>query len=281
MKRVILSFVTVLCAVVVMAQVKKDVLCVYDFTYSSSVGSNYAEMLRNTVVDGINKMGRLKIIDVNNDELVRAEIKRRMQESAINEENALIESIKTLGAKYIMTGHLASLTATKKTSEKSTWYTSKATFQIKVFNVADGEVICNDTRESSSSFLSSHSNADDARSEAIKYAAINLDDFVNAYFPVEGTILEVAEAKKDEAKKVYIDLGSDLGMAKGQKLDVREEREIAGRKINKVIGELKVEAVEAGDISLCKVTKNGKAIQAAIDEGKTLTIVTKVDTSLF
>ena len=96
-----------------------------------------------------------------------------------------------------------------------------------------------------------------------------------------GSVIEIAEAKKDEAKKVYIDLGSDLGITKGQKFDVREEREIAGRKINKVIGELKVESVEAGDISLCKVTKNGKAIQAAFNEGKTLSIITKVDNSIF
>ena len=282
MNRRFLFLAIVLCAAITLfAQAKKDVLCVYNFTYSSNVGSNYAEMLRNTVIDGINKTGRLKIVDTKNDEIMKAEISRRMSENALNEENALIESIKTLGARYIMTGHLASLATTSKSNNGKTWYTAKATYQIKIFNVADGAVICNDTRESTTSFLSTHTTADDARSEAIKYASLNLDDFVNKYFPVIGSVIEIAEAKKDEAKKVYIDLGSDLGITKGQKFDVREEREIAGRKINKVIGELKVESVEAGDISLCKVTKNGKAIQAAFNEGKKLSIITKVDNSIF
>ena len=117
MNRRFLFLAIVLCAAITLfAQVKKDVLCVYNFTYSSNVGSNYAEMLRNTVIDGINKTGRLKIVDTKNDEIMKAEISRRMSENALNEENALIESIKTLGAKYIMTGHLASLATTSKSN---------------------------------------------------------------------------------------------------------------------------------------------------------------------
>lgn len=108
-----------------------------------------------------------------------------------------------------------------------------------------------------------------------------MEDFINKYLKVSGKILEVAEVKKDNAKKVYIDLGPALGVTKGQKFDVLEEKIIAGHKVKKAIGELKLESVEADDLSLCKVTKNGKAIQAALLAGKALTIITKVDTSLF
>ena len=79
MNRRFLFLAIVLCAAITLfAQAKKDVLCVYNFTYSSNVGSNYAEMLRNTVIDGINKTGRLKIVDTKNDEIMKAEISRRM-----------------------------------------------------------------------------------------------------------------------------------------------------------------------------------------------------------
>lgn len=97
MNRRFLFLAIVLCAAITLfAQAKKDVLCVYNFTYSSNVGSNYAEMLRNTVIDGINKTGRLKIVDTKNDEIMKAEISRRMSENALNEENALIESSQSL-----------------------------------------------------------------------------------------------------------------------------------------------------------------------------------------
>lgn len=281
MKKIFFAVLLAFCATIVSAQAKKDVICVYNFSYSSSVGSNYAEMLRNTIIQGINETGRLTIIDANNEDILKAEMNRRKQENAMNDDNALLEAMKTLGAKYAMTGHLASLTTTSKVTNGKTYYTAKAVYQLKVYDLTDGSTVSNDTRESTTSFLSLHTTANDARSEAINYAKLNLDDYVNAIFKVEGAILEIAESKKNEAKKVYIDLGSDRGMQKGQKFDVMEQREVAGRKINKAIGELKIEAVEGGDISLCKVTKNGRDILAAFNDGKTLKIITKVDNSIF
>ena len=59
------------------------------------------------------------------------------------------------------------------------------------------------------------------------------------------------------------------------------EKEVAGRKVNKLIGEVKVEAVEAGDLSLCKVTKGGKEINAAINENRTTSVVSKVNGNIF
>lgn len=281
MKKLLMLVAAIFCFATLSAQAKKDVICIYNFSYSSSVGSNYAEMLRNTIIEGLNETGRLTIIDANNDDVLKAEMARRSQENAMNDDNALLDAMKTLGAKYAMTGHLASLTATSKVTNGKTYYTAKAVYQLKVYNLADGSTVSNETRESTTSFLSSHTTANDARSEAIAYAKLNFDDYVNAIFKLQGTVIEIAEVKKDEAKKVYIDLGSDLGIQKGQKFDVCEQREVAGRKISKVIGELKTEAVEGGDISLCKVTKNGKEILAAFNDGRKLAIITKVDKSIF
>lgn len=280
MKKIIFLFIAMMGIFAISAK-EKDVLCVYGFSYSSGVGSNYAEMLRSAIIEGINKTQRVTIIDAENEDVIKAELSRRSQESAVNDDNALLDAMKTLGANYALTGHLASLTTTSKSTSNGTRYSAKVVFQIKVYNLSDGSTVANESFESTSSFLSSHTTADDARSEAVGYGSLKMEDFINKYFLVTGTILEVAEVKKDDAKKVYIDLGPGLGVTKGQKFNVCEVKTVAGRKINKTIGEIKLEEVEADDLSLCKVTKNGKAIQAAILEGKTLVVETKVDTSIF
>ena len=55
MQKIFFAVLLAFCDTIVSAQAKKDVICVYNFSYSSSVGSNYAEMLRNTIIQGINE----------------------------------------------------------------------------------------------------------------------------------------------------------------------------------------------------------------------------------
>lgn len=82
MKKLLMLVAAIFCFATLSAQAKKDVICIYNFSYSSSVGSNYAEMLRNTIIEGLNETGRLTIIDANNDDVLKAEMARRSQENA-------------------------------------------------------------------------------------------------------------------------------------------------------------------------------------------------------
>ena len=52
--------------------------------------------------------------------------------------------------------------------------------------------------------------------------------FIEEAFPIMGTILDKAEEKKDEIKSVYISVGSDAGVVKGNKFSICVERKIAG-----------------------------------------------------
>lgn len=261
----------------------KDVLCVQSFSRASNIGTNYVEMLRNKIIEGINKTNRLRIIDIESDPVLKAEQARRTQESALNDENAMLESIKTLGANFALSGHVASITTTKNTDSKGgVYYNAKVAFQIKVYDLANGTVMTTKAFEStSSSLFSLYKTHGDATVGAIDNCDSSMKNFVDEVFKLEGKVEEISEQKKDEAKTLYISLGTDKGILKGQKLDVFEEREIAGRKASKLIGELKVEAVEAGDLSLCKVTKGGKEILKAVNEGKKVTVNTKVNNNIF
>ena len=106
-----------------------------------------------------------------------------------------------------------------------------------------------------------------------------MDNFVNEYFKLNGTIVEMKEANKkgDQAKSLYISLGSDSGMSKGQLLEVFEVKMIAGKEAELSVGNLKVEEVVASDLAECTVTKGGTEIMTAFRAGNELRVKTRKD----
>ena len=261
---------------------QKKVLVVDDFTYASNVGQNYTLTLRNNVIEGITATQKLQVVDITTDQALMSEVGRRQSESAMSADNAKLEAVKTLGADFILQGHLTSITTTRKVaSNGNVSYTSKAMFQLKVINVADGTIRLTKNYDVQSSFLSTHTTEGDAIGESLKFASGKMEDMVDEAFPIEGKIIEIAESKDNKAKKVYVNIGSDAGLSKGQKFDVYVDRTVAGRVASKKIGELKAEAVEAGDLTFCKVTKGDEDIYKYVNEGANVTVKTKVDTSLF
>lgn len=232
---------------------QKNVILVKEFSHASNVGTNYTVAIRNNVIQGIADMQRLQILDEQN-------------------------GSDGLGATFILDGHVTSIDVTRSTnSSNKTTYSCKINFQLKVTNVEDNTIIASKSLESSASsgILYSYYAESDALADAVKYVNSKMKGFVNEVFPLEGEIVEINETKKDEAKQLYIGIGSDHGVIKGQKFDVYAFHEVAGRSVRKKIGELKAEAVEAGDLTLCKVTKEGRAILTAVNEGRRIVAISK------
>lgn len=255
MKKLIFSLFALILGVSAVSA--RESLLVNKFSYGSGVGENFSHALRNKIMEGIADRGRVKVLDSATDDGVEAD--------------------------NLLDGQVVSITYVKSSDSKGATYTAKVSYQLKVTRRADNEIISNKTFEASSpTFLSTYRTQTDAANAAIDYASNQMKDWVDEVFKSVGKIIEVAEVKKDEAKTVYISIGTEEGIQKGQKLDVKVEKTIAGRAVSKVIGEVKVEAVEGADISLCKVTKNGKAIQAAMAENPdAVTVVTKVNGNFF
>lgn len=255
MKKIVMTLVALFSTIGVFAQ--KESITINNFTYATSVGENYSVAVRNKVIEGVSNMARLNIVEANSDA--------------------------GLSSTYVLDGHVVSFTCTRKTDTKGNInYTAKVAYQLKVTELSNKNLIANKTFEATSpTFLSSYSTEKDAVNAAIDFISTQLKDFIEETFKLKGSIVEISEAKKDEAKKLYINIGSDNGILKGQKLDVYIEKEVAGRKVNKLIGEIKVEAVEAGDLSLCKVTKGGKEINAAINENRNTSVISKVNKNIF
>lgn len=277
MKKALLTlFLSSVCSI---AFAQKSVVIIDYFTNTASVDKSDASMLRSKVIDGINAINRVNLIDVESEATLALEASRRNSEMALEDKTARAGVMKTLGANYAIYGSVSKMDADYKTSDSGSYYVGNIAYSLTVINLENGTVL----GTKSFTYTGLTGNTGSSRNEAI-VSTLNrvkqsMDNFVNEYFKLSGTIVEMKEANKkgDQAKSVYISLGSDSGMAKGQLLEVFEVKMIAGKEAEINVGNLKVDEVVACDLSDCSVTKGGKEIMTAFKAGNELRIKTRKD----
>lgn len=249
---------------------------------SGNIPFGWVEGLRNSVIEGIQKMDRVILIDVDSQDALRIEAQRRSADNiSAGEDNEMdrLSAMNELGAQYIITGQVSSMTATwKKDSEGKGYYDGSVSYTLKVTKSQNGTLIGTKTIQHAGLTGGRGGNKEEAIANTITYAVHSMRDFVDEYFKIEGTILEVNVEKKGKAEEVYINLGSMHGVKDAQKFTVYVAREVAGRLAKKEIGRLTTKSVEGEDISLCKVQKGGEEIMKAINDGQTLMIVSREQT---
>ncbi len=249
------------------------------FTRPSSVPFLWAETLRSNVIEGIIATNRVELIDVDSQEALAVEKERR--ESGELSSGGDMERLKAMvgeGANYLIQGTVSSITTTRNKLESgSVYYAATCAYTLKLINPADGKLVVTKTYKHGDGLTNivTGDTEDEAVAKLCKQAVKAMRNFVEEAFKIEGIILEVSSEKKGKADEVYISLGSDNGLAEGAYFDVCVERQVAGRTSQKIIGELKVKAVEGCDISLCEVTKGGEEILAALKGEQKLVIKSK------
>lgn len=174
---------------------------------------------------------------------------------------------------------IVSKSETKKDSKGNkhtdTSYHSNVSVTVNLKNPADGSVVDSRTFTISDSDLYWMTSGEKAMTNALERLTSKVADYYNHLFPLNASIIEKGESKKNKQKDVYIDLGAGDGVYKGQQFDVVTVKTIAGKEARTVIGRLKIEEVEGDEISLCKVTKGSDKIKTALDEGQNLLVVSR------
>ena len=269
MKKILLLFSICLISMLGYAQTNEDgkeSVYIDYFSRPGSINNILAEALRNKIIEGIQEMNRVVLIDVDSNEALKTEARRRQEASAMGDVVARSEAMTTLGAKYLIQGNITSMQGIKKTDSKGKPYygTLKGT---QAFSHEGLTGSIGDTPE-------------EAIIKTLDYAKISMDDFVNENFKIQGTIVQVESTKKDKAQTVYVDLGTKRGIQKGQKFTVYIEMDIAGELSLKEIGRLNVKEVLSGTRSLCSVSKGGEEIMRATKEERKLIIISRKDTFL-
>ena len=281
MKKSILSVICLFAGIFVYAQ--KPVVLVDYFRHSSNVSDAGATALRNAVIEGVNLVNRVNLIDVDTESSLAIEAGRRNSELAMEDKTARMGAMKTIGANYVITGTVSNMSADyTRPDSGDPYYNGNIVYALTVVDVSNGTVV--GTRNFTYSGITGNvgSSADDAIISTLGRVKLSMKNFVNEYFKLTGTVVVMNEASKkgDQAKSLYISLGSDAGVGKGQMLDVFEVKLIAGREAKTEIGSLRVEEVVAGDLSMCVVIKGGKEIMAAFRKGSEMRVLTKKDNAL-
>ena len=251
-----------------------------DYFYRpSSVKAAWADNLRSCVIEGINATARVELIDASTKEALKLEEERRNSENVVS--GGDLERLKVMtteGANFLIAGTVTSIATEKKKLDDGTpYYSATCAYTLKVINPSNGKLVSTKNFKHGDGILNSVTGdtEDEAVSKVCRQAVKTMRELVESAFRIEGFVLEISESKKDEAKELYISIGSDNGVGPDAYFDACIEREIAGRKSNKVIGFLKVKNVEGGDLTLCEVKKGGKEIKQAIDGGQKVVVKSK------
>lgn len=269
MKKLFTIAVAMLTAVAMYAQDEKKTLCVDNFTNSTSFSDITVKNLQNEVISGIMATGRLTIVEV----------------STLGELPAATnERVKALGEKginYVLLGKLNSIDQKSKQSSdnKTTYYEAEVNYTLTVIDAETGETLSTDTKKVSWTIGKTK---DEAILKAIEQVKGNMKKFVDNNFKVAATVkaLDQVDEKKG-ARTIYVSIGSNAGISKGQIFEVFSQVEVAGEKVDKKIGELKAKEVMSGTLTLCDVKNGGKEIQSAFQNGTPMTVVSRAKKSLF
>lgn len=256
------------------------------FDNSGNVKDAWVETVRGAVLEGIHDTNRVNLIDAVTEASRYEEELRRLKDNLATDDLEATEALMTKGASVLISGDVTALPISATTLDSgSTSYDASVTFTLRVVNALDGTMISTKTftlpkavMGLSLTSLKSVNKSEDEAVQAIKGDITKaMKGFVADAFPVSGVVEEIEKYSKNnkEVDTFYVGIGSEDGISKGNKLDVKVENKIGKKIAYKTIGEVEVIEVAGDDISLCKVKKGGVDIKDAMDQGKTVMVITK------
>ncbi len=282
MKKFLLTVAAVLTAAFSFAQdVTKPVVNVQGWRNASDLNSGEVFIIRQNLISALQATKRVIVVDLANEGMTDDEAERRKAASAMGDTRQVGE-VTTLQANYILSGLIKSVgTEAKDIQVKDVssgavrtqrQYTTTIDFSITLINPATGAT--ESVHDYSSS--STDDTAESSRANAVNGASGSMKKFIEECFPVKGEIIKVDTDKKGvKAVVVYVNIGSDDGIAAGQKIMVFKEEDIAGEISEKHIGEITVTEVNGKNRATCKVNKGGEEIVKAKSQDQRVTIQTR------
>ena len=278
MKKIFLSaFMALLCSTGFAQDVTKQVVNVEGFTYDNEFTASEVATVRRNVVNSLQNTKRIIVVDLTQQKSVENEKLNRQKATRMND-NHEVKDMVELNANFILKGALNSINTVSKTGKdvvsgvSYTYWESKLSYSITLIDPATGATA---SAKNYTSTATSRDGANASRNAAIEGSSNNMKKFIEECFPVKGTIVAIADGDSKKAKSVYINLGNDAGMTKGQKLAVYQVIDIAGEKSEKEIGTLTVKESMSATRSLCTVDKGGDIIVKAMATNAEITIKTR------
>lgn len=263
------SFIVVLMAMVALiANAQKPVMYAGSFTYADNIPVSSVMEVRTAIVSGIIDTNRFDLIDADSEDQLNTEADRRASEDAMADKAARMGAMQDKAAQYLLYGYIAQCEGMPSDTEGGFKFNGEVKFTVKVVQASDKKLVASKDFNLSGLKSGGGDTPEAAIADALRHVKNDMKNFVDENFKLKAVVIgEGYETKKNkEMTTCLITLGSDHGVEKGQRLDVAVINIIAGRETNKVIGQLTIQEVLAGDLSQCKVTKGGEAILNAMNE---------------
>lgn len=238
-----------------------------DFSSEVEVPNKVISTIRSAFIGGIDKTNRVKVVD------------------AITSDPDLsltpLEDARRVGADYLLMGKLLNREATDDGSSniryhsRANSYKEKFTLRLNLIRTSDGTTISTRDYEETGSAQGKETTQYSALCNALINVPYEMNIYVENYFKVYGSILREVTVKRGKSKTVYVNLGYNAPIKEGVRLNVIESKVVAGKNMEQKIGEVRIDEIVGPQISLCKVNKGGEEIHRALDEGKTLRLVSR------
>ena len=262
MKKLFTVAIMLVMTMAMMAQDEKPNVVVAEFQNKSNASRVACNNLRQEIVSGLTATDRLTVVETSTlGDMPKAK-------------NELLIALNGLGIQFYIEGTLNSVdTKTSQSSSGKTNHEATINYTLTLIDTETG------VTKSSETFKDSYTigaTTDEAILKAIEYARKRMTRFVDNHFKVEAVIKALDEVdEKKGVKSCYISVGSDAGISSGQIFEVFSKVEIAGEKINKKIGEVRVEEVLSGTLSKCSVKNGGLDIKRNFDAQIQITVMTR------
>mgnify|MGYP004449213149 FL=1 len=174
---------------------------------------------------------------------------------------------------------------TETLKDGKTNYTTEVNFSLSGVDVARNVWI---DMKSFKRLGSSTEGTSKANASALNLIDDNISKFAEDVFPVAASIVNIEEANKNSAKKVRINVGTNMGVKKGMKFDIYEQRKEGDDESRFLLGEGKVEKDQLSEteaILKVKGKNNGDQrlfdLQQNIDENTVIVLVSKASYDIF
>jgi hypothetical protein len=242
----------------------------YNRNNRSSNGSQteYTIAIQDAVSDAFLKTKRFSLVE--RDKMDKLKSENNLQKSDDFIDGSVIEQSKTLGAQYVVLGNISKGSLYQKTTTAPfvgnvTSYDGEIAFNIRVVDVATGEIMA------SNSFSASEKGKTGFE-DALKEIKPQIEKFIKDNFKLSASIASVEEKNSNgDATKVLISGGSSNGVSVNNSFRVYElsEMEVDGKKLarKKTLGTIVVEKIEDENFSICTVKEGGADIAKKVAAG--------------
>ena len=275
MKRLFLFLLTISTTVSVMMAASTPVMYVEYFLTAHENYLPYIEEVRSAVMDGIGLTQRFTLVDVSSQQSLQIEESRRSSLSNMPDSLSRNGIMKQLGANYILSGHLHTLSCDESSfGEDVIGYMATISLTLKIIDTSNGATVALEDIK----FLGQHGgygkNPNDAVTSLMKHVQKAMPPFINAGFPVDGVFVDTDYTiKKEEKTSCYVTMGKEHGMFEGLRLNAYETKFIAGEKVFKSRATLVVIEVVSDRLCRCKVDQGNEFLATAMKAYKKLAAV--------